>query len=230
MSQIQEIPKTERPRERLKRLGADVLRSDELLAVILGSGSQKDPVLKLAAELLKKFGSVQGLALASLEELQSISGIGIATALKIKAAFALSQRVDSPVQEQVIVKSPKDAFLAARPYIQNEKREFFLTVLLDVRNQIIAVDVISIGTLTGTLVHPREVFLSAIKRNAHALIAVHNHPSQDLTPSSEDIETTKQLIDAAHLMNIPLLDHLIISRDHYYSFKENGFHFFKNKY
>ena len=230
MTAIQEIPPYERPRERLKRLGPDALRSDELLAVLLGSGSKKDPVLELSRSLIKKFGSIQGLSLATLEELQTISGIGFAKALKIKAAFELSSRCNSiNEKEYQTIRTPEKAFIAVQPLIKNEKRELFLTLLLDVRCQLIEVEVISIGILTSTLVHPREVFFPAIRKKAHALIAVHNHPSGSLKPSEEDIHLTHSLFQASELMGIPLLDHLIVTSKSYYSFKKSGFAFNSKK-
>lgn len=222
MQQIQEIPLNDRPRERLKRLGPSVLRSDELLAILLGSGSKKDPVLEVALALIRKFGSIDGLSRASLEELQEVSGIGIAKALTLKAAFELSSRSQGNVSDHPYIKTAKDAFLVAKPFVKNEKRELFLSLLLNVRNQLISIEVISIGILTATLVHPREVFAPAIHKKAHSIIVIHNHPSSYLKPSPEDFEVTKQLKDAALVMGIPLIDHLIISEEHYFSFRENG--------
>lgn len=222
MQQIQEIPLNDRPRERLKRLGPSVLRSDELLAILLGSGSKKDPVLEVALALIRKFGSIDGLSRASLEELQEVSGIGIAKALTLKAAFELSSRSQGNVSDHPYIKTAKDAFLVAKPFVKNEKRELFLSLLLNVRNQLISIEVISIGILTATLVHPREVFAPAIHKKAHSIIVIHNHPSAYLKPSPEDFEVTKQLKDAALVMGIPLIDHLIISEENYFSFRENG--------
>lgn len=232
MSTIQEIPPYERPRERLKRLGADALRSDELLAVLLGSGSKKDPVLELSKALIREFGSLKGVAAATLEELQAISGIGFAKALKIKAAFELSSRCDcKDDKDYLTIRTPERVYNAVRPFIKNEKRELFLTVLLDVRCMLIEVEVISIGILTTTLVHPREVFFPAIRKKAHAIIAVHNHPSGNLVPSKDDISLTEHLHQASQLMGIPLIDHLIVSSESYYSFKQSGFPFnSKNAY
>ena len=222
MQKIQEIPLTDRPRERLKRLGPSVLKSDELLAILLGSGSKKDPVLEVSRELIKRFGSVDGISRASLEELQEISGIGAAKALTLKAAFELSFRTRDNTSENPFIKTAKDAFLAAKPLIKNEKRELFLTLMLNVRNQLISIEIISIGILTGTLVHPREVFAPAIQKKAHSIIVIHNHPSSYLKPSTEDLEITKQLKDASLVMGIPLVDHLIISEENYFSFRENS--------
>jgi DNA repair protein RadC len=222
MQQIQEIPLIDRPRERLRRLGPSVLRSDELLAILLGSGSKKDPVLEVSRALIRKFGSIDGLSRASLEELQEISGIGIAKALTLKAAFELSSRSQSNGDENPFIKTAKDAFLVAKPFVKNEKRELFLALLLNVRNQLISIEVISIGILTATLVHPREVFAPAIQKKANSIIVIHNHPSSYLKPSPEDFEVTKQLKDASEVMGIPLVDHLIISEDNYFSFRESS--------
>lgn len=222
MQHIHEIPLIDRPRERLKRLGPSILRSDELIAILLGSGSKKDPVLEVSRALIKKFGSIDGLSRASLEELQQVSGIGIAKALTLKAAFELSSRSESARDENPFIKTAKDAFLVAKPFIKNEKRELFLCLMLNVRNQIISIEVISIGILTATLVHPREVFSPAIQKKAHSILVLHNHPSSYLNPSSEDFEITKQLKEASQIIGIPLVDHLIISEDNYFSFRENG--------
>jgi DNA repair protein RadC len=223
---IFDIPATERPRERLKLLGANALNAEELLAIILGSGSRKEPVLKLARELLMRFQCLQGVAEASIEELQTISGIGIAKALQLKAAFSLAERCfRDKLQAEQEVKSPEQVFNVALPYITGEKRELFLILLLNVKSRLIGVEIVSIGTLSATLVHPREVFYQAIRRKASALIAVHNHPSGDLRPSREDIELTQHLIEASHFIEIPLLDHLIISTNKYNSLREQGIHF-----
>lgn len=222
MQKIQEIPLIDRPRERLKRLGPSVLRSDELLAILLGSGSKKDPVLEVSRALIRKFGSIDGISRASLEELQDVSGIGLAKALTLKAAFELSFRSQDNSYENPFIKTAKDAFLAAKPYVKNEKRELFLTLMLNVRSQLISVEIISIGILTATLVHPREVFSPAIQKKAHSIIVIHNHPSSYLKPSTEDLCVTKQLKDASQVMDIPLIDHLIISEENYFSFRENG--------
>jgi DNA repair protein RadC len=234
MQRVKDLPLADRPRERLKRLGAEALNSDELLAVVLGTGSKKDSVLQLSRALISRFGSIHGLSDATLEELQTVPGIGYAKALKLKAAFSLSKRCHSiTIQEILTIDSPKEAFLVSQPYIKNEKREVFLAVLLNIKNCLIAVEIVSIGILNATLVHPREFFFPAIRRKAHAVIAVHNHPSGNLQASEADISITRQLIKAAEIIAIPILDHLIISQDRYYSFKEDGFtfnHDFKGSY
>jgi DNA repair protein RadC len=223
---ILDLPSSERPRERLKSLGPQALSSEELVAVILGSGSQKEPVLQVARKLVSHFRSLQGLGEASLEELQSISGIGLVKALQLKAAFALANRCATEKNyEKGYIRSPEKAFQMALPHISSEKREFFLILLLNIRMRLIGVEVVSIGTLSATLVHPREVFFQAIRRKASSLIAVHNHPSGDLNPSKDDLLLTQKLIEASSLVDIPLVDHLIISEQGFHSLRENGMQF-----
>ena len=223
---IAQMPVMDRPRERLKRLGSEALAADELLAVILGSGSRKEPVLKLSKQLLVEFGSLQALAEASLEEMQDIPGIGLAKALKLKAAFSLARRCDDmKMSNEKRIKSPKQVFQAVLPFVRNEKKELFLMVLLDVKLGLIGVELVSTGTLTSTLVHPREVFYTAIKRKAHAWVAVHNHPSGSLEPSPEDFRLTEQLIQASEIVCIPLLDHLIVSHEGFCSLRSQGINF-----
>lgn len=223
---VAQLPLIDRPRERLKRLGSEALTADELLAVILGSGSRKEPVLKLSRELLVQFGSLQALAEASIEEMQAIPGIGLAKALKLKAAFSLSRRCDDTKQNpDRPIKSPLQVVQAALPFVRHEKKEIFLMLLLNVKLRLIGVEIISSGTLTATLVHPREVFYVAIKRKAHAWIAVHNHPSGSLEPSKEDLALTELLVKASEIVSIPLLDHVIVNSTEGYSLKEHGIKF-----
>lgn len=225
---VADLPSGERPRERLKRFGPEVLSAEELLAILIGVGSKKEPVLKLARELMIRFGSLKGIDEAAIEELQMIPGIGPATAFKIKAAFSLAYRsIREPSKESLPIKTPKDAYQLALPYIEKEKREIFLALLLNIKGRLIGIETISIGTLSETPVHPREFFYPAIRRKAHALIAIHNHPSGILTSSKEDLELTDQLIECGNLMQIPLLDHLIISPDGFNSLRENGIKFCK---
>lgn len=226
MYHLAELPPSERPRERLKRLGGDALRAEELIAILLGSGSRREPVLELAHKLLVRFESIKGIGEAALEELQSMHGIGLAKALKLKAAFSLVKRSLLENEEDAVpIRSPQGAFKLARPYIEQEKRELFLALLLNSQSRLIRIETISIGTLSATLVHPREVLYQAIRRKASSWIAVHNHPSGELLPSKEDLRLTETLAKASSLVDIPLLDHLIVSTQGYYSLKEHGFVF-----
>lgn len=226
MHRIVDLAPFDRPRERLKNHGPSALTSEELIAVILGTGSKKEPVLQLARHLLQKFESMKGLSEATLEELLTVSGIGLAKALKLMAAFSLTKRCEEMSQKVMpLVRTPQDAYRLSLPHIKDGKREICLVILLDVQRKLIGVETVSIGTLTRTLVHPREVLFPAIRRKAHSLIVVHNHPSGDPTPSEDDYQVTEQLREAAWLVSIPLLDHVIVCQNRYYSFLEGGYNF-----
>lgn len=226
MHRVLDLAPFDRPRERLRNLGPSALTSEELLAVILGTGSRNEPVLELARHLLQRFESMKGLSEATLEELQSVSGIGMAKALKIMAAFSLTSRCEEMSQDlKPTIRTCLDIYRVSLPYIKDGKREMCLAVLLDVRKKLIAVETISVGTLTRTFVHPREVLFPAIRRKANSLVVVHNHPSGNPSPSEEDYNLTVQLRAAAQIVSIPLLDHVIICQGKYYSFLESGFNF-----
>lgn len=217
---IRQIPLEERPRERLQKKGAGALSNEELLAVILGTGSKEKPVLSLSRALLSHFESPQALFHASLEELAAFPGIGKAKASLLKAAFSLAERALEPLEDsKACIKHPEQAFKAVLPIIRGEKRELFLILLLDTKSRIIRMETVSVGILNATLVHPREVFFPVIKHRAHAIIAVHNHPSGDLSPSKEDVNMTEQLFSASQSLGIPLIDHLIVSESGYLSLK-----------
>lgn len=220
---VHDMPKQERPRERLQRLGPDALSSHELLALIIGRGIPKRSVLDIAHELLRKFGSVQGISKATMEELSAINGIGTAKAAQIKAAFELAKRQDL---EQDIppytVNNPQILVKAIRATIQDKAKEHFKLVLLNTRNKVTGIIPISIGTLNASLVHPREVFKEAIHGNAASVILVHNHPSNDLEPSEEDIRLTRRMVEVGCIMGIEVLDHIIISKNDFLSMKARG--------
>ncbi len=221
MQKLSMIPEEERPRERLVRLGPKALSNEELLAVILGSGTKELPVLNLARKLLSHFESPKGLMEATMEELSAFPGMGEAKSLKLKAALSLAERaIVTASPQKSPLRLPIHAYEAVLPYVRGEKRELFILILLDVKGRLIKVEVISVGILDATIVHPREVFYPAIKHKAHSLIALHNHPSGDLTPSKEDILMTKSLVKAAYYMKINLLDHLIVSDHAFLSLKE----------
>jgi len=223
---LKELPLSERPRERLMRHGPDTLSSAELIAVILGSGTKGKSVLLLAQELLSHFGSLGNIYEASLEDLCQVKGLGKTKAMQLKAALSLALRIPREnVSLPEKLSSPEKAYLWVRDYIVHEKKEVFGVILLDARGGAFRWEVVSIGTLTQTLAHPREVFYPAIRYLAASLILVHNHPSGDPTPSPEDHHLTRLLITASHALAIPIQDHLIIGKKGYISLKENGFQF-----
>jgi len=216
---IKDIPKENRPRERFLKNGATALSDAELLAVILQNGSKKENVVDMSNRLISKHG-INKLYDLSLKELQEIDGIGPAKAMQIKALFEFNKRYNLSKESGKPIKSAKDVFQYASQRILDNKKEQFMILLLDTKNRIIKDETISIGTLNASVIHPREIFKSAIKESANAIILVHNHPSGESEPSQEDTEITEKLFDAGELLNIKVLDHVIIGRD-YYSFQEN---------
>ena len=223
---IQHLPEEERPRERLMRSGAESLSSAELIAIILGSGSKTKPILQLAQEVVSRFGGLRQLAEATLTELLEIKGIGMAKAIQLKAALNLGMRASKQVvTPKYRIDHPSHAYYLLKEELEHEKRELFVAIMQDVKGYVICHEVISIGSLSQTLVHPREVFYPAIRHKASSLIVAHNHPSGDPTPSQQDYELTKILVDASRLLNIPLHDHLIIGQQRYLSLRQQGFPF-----
>jgi len=220
---IKELPPQMRPRERLIQEGADVLSDNELLAILLRTGTRTATAVDLASYILAKFGGLRALLDASVEELSSVKGVGPAKAVQIKAALELAKRLAmiSPGKRPK-VKSPEDVAGLVMEKLRYLDREHFMAFLLNTRHEVLCQETISIGTLNSSTVHPRELFKNAIKRSAAALILLHNHPSGDPTPSQEDIEVTRRLEKAGKIIGIEVLDHVIIGDNRYTSFKAEG--------
>ena len=221
---IHDLPTSERPRERLQKLGAEALSAQEILALILGRGIAGESVMVTAQRLLGEFGSLKGVAAASLEQLSHVKGIGLAKAAQIKAAFELSSRVDgySEAGRRPPLKTPDDVAGLVRSRLKGKKKEYFLALLLDTRNRLIKAAEISVGSLDSSIVHPREVFKEAISASAAAVIFVHNHPSGDPEASEDDVNLTKRLAEAGEVVGIEVLDHIIIGDNKYTSLKRDG--------
>ena len=218
---IRDLPKVDRPRERLQRKGPGALSNSELLAIMLGSGVPGKNVLEVAEHLLRKFGS-KGLFETTFDELCQVPGIGRVKATQLIATFELSKRILLGQQEDATaVETPEDVYNLSKR-IHRLKKEHFLAYLLDARNMLIAEETISVGTLTMAVVHPREVFEPAIRHSAAGIVLVHNHPSGDPTPGDEDRRLTERLVQAGKLMGIEILDHVIVTRNGYTSLKELG--------
>ncbi|HBA53939.1 RadC family protein [Syntrophorhabdus aromaticivorans] len=220
---VRDLPRQERPRERLQRFGAEALSTQELLALIIGRGVAKRSVMDIAQDLVRKFGSVKGLSRATAEELSKVKGIGIAKAAQILACFELAIRQDLEGEmEDLDIRDPADVVKMVRAGLRDKAKEHFKLVLLNTRNRVIGISTISIGTLNASLVHPREVFKEAVVRSAASVILVHNHPSNDLEPSEEDIRITRRMVEAGKIMGIEVLDHIIITRYQFVSLKAQG--------
>jgi DNA repair protein RadC len=218
---IHDLPPSERPRERLARLGTEALSTQEILAIILGKGIKGEPVMALAHNLLITFGNLNNLANATLIELSKIKGIGAAKGTQIKAAFELGKRLDDSfsINSKEHIRSPEDVIKEVQKSLKGKKKEHFLALFLDTRNHPIETRTISIGSLDSSIVHPRELFKEAISHSAASIILVHNHPSGDTEPSDEDIKLTKRLIEVGQVLGIEILDHVVISDHAYLSMK-----------
>lgn len=218
------LPVENRPREKMAAYGASVLSDAELIAVLLRTGTQEKSALQLAEELTVHGGLYRKLAgISQLEELTKIKGLGLAKASTILAAVEIGRRLASAKPlERACFTCPQDGADFLMPRLRFTTKEQFLVILLNSKNRVIGTEVVSEGSLTGAVVHPREVFQPAILQHAAALVVAHNHPSGDPAPSREDKEITRMLVAAGQSLGIPVLDHLIIGDGTYYSFQEEG--------
>lgn len=217
---LHNIPIHERPRERLIHHGTDRLSLQELLAILLTTGTKDKSVLMLSQEVIQRFGS--RLTEVSIEELMEIKGIGQAKAIQLKAAFAIAKKL---TPKPIDTKGPlhiNDAYELVRDQIAHQKQEMIMVILKDVKGRLIKTVNVAIGTLSDVLIHPREIFYPAVRHKANSLIIAHNHPSGDPTPSPADLEVTRYLIQSGRVMGIHLDDHLIIGANSFTSLKALG--------
>jgi DNA repair protein RadC len=223
---IKDIPEQDRPRERLLKVGAQAISTAELLAIVMRTGVGGENVLHLAERLLSQFGSLPGLARASVTELKSVKGIGKVKAIEIKAALEIGRRLmaTSP-EERPQVTSPSDAANLLMSEMMLLEQEHLRLILLDTRNKVQSTPTIYVGSLNTSVIRIGELFRAALRENAAALIVAHNHPSGDPSPSPEDINVTRQIAKAGQLLDIELLDHIIIGHRRYVSLKERGLGF-----
>ncbi|MDO8092118.1 MAG: DNA repair protein RadC [Candidatus Brocadiales bacterium] len=220
---IKQLPEDERPRERLIKGGEEGLTDAELLGIIIRDGTPEYSAIDLARKLLTKYGDFRNLSTKTIGELRKVHGIGPAKAAQIKAAMAIARRFSTvSLQPGTQFKSSKDIFVHFHEQLRDKKQETFRVVLLDNKNRIIKEIPVSTGSLSQSVVHPREVFNPAIRESAAAVVFVHNHPSGDPLPSSEDIELTQRLKEVSQLVGIKILDHIIIGNGCYTSFKDEG--------
>ncbi|MCX8027183.1 MAG: DNA repair protein RadC [Thermodesulfovibrionales bacterium] len=223
MDKIKEMPKEERPRERLLKRGVEHLSDAQLIAIVLRTGCDSKNALSLAMELLNHFGSLSNIALASVRELRNIKGIGDAKIAQLKASFELGKRLVSETSKKdVVLNDSNDVYRYVFTRFHGVMKEMFYCLMLDVKNRLICETLISIGSLSESLVHPREAFKDAIKVSAASVIFIHNHPSGDPEPSSADIQITQRLKNTAEIIGISLLDHIIIGDNKFVSMKKRG--------
>jgi DNA repair protein RadC len=219
---LKDISLENRPRERMQREGAAVLPDAELLAVILQKGTRNENVIDMSHRLISKYG-LDKLSCCSLHELQEINGIGVAKASQILALFEFNKRHNLSKQNGKSIKSAKDVYEYCSLKLAGADKEHFMILHLDSKNKVIKDEIVSVGTLNSSLIHPREVFKSAIKESANAVILVHNHPSGNPEPSENDKEVTQILVNAGKLLDINVLDHIIIGTEGFFSFSNEGY-------
>ena len=220
---IKEWPESERPRERLLSQGEEHLSDSELLAIIIGGGTPKESALGLAKRLLTRFGGLRRLAQCTSAQLGSLPGIGPAKVARIRAALAIARRFATErVPAGMAVEGSRQLFMHFHERFQGLNKETFTTILLDTKHRMLGEEQVAVGSLSESVVHPREVFKRAIAESAAAVIFVHNHPSGNPDPSPQDRTLTRRLCEAGRLVGIRVLDHLIIGRDCYFSFAEEG--------
>src|SRR5690625_1798636 len=221
---LRDVPREERPRERLLKFGANHLSNQELLAILLVSGTKDESVMSLAHRMLMHFEGIKLLKDATIEELTSIKGIGPAKGVMILAAIELGRRLNTfKPSEQITIRSPKDGANYVMEEMRTLNQEHFVAIFLNTKNEVIHKQTIFIGSLNSAVVHPREIFSEEVKRSAASIICFHNHPSGDPTPSQEDIHVTRRLADSGKMMGIELLDHIIIGDRKFISLKEKGY-------
>ncbi len=222
-ARIKDWPVNERPREKLLRFGPQALSDAELLAIVIRAGAGSRNALDIARAILTNEKNLRGVAGKNAAELMRMKGIGEAKAVSLLAAFEIGRRAQASDQgERLIIRSPEDVGRLMGPKLRDRLTEVFVVLILDSKNGLKLEMEVSRGTLNASIVHPREVFKTAIDHLAASIVVVHNHPSGNAEPSREDIEITRQLSEAGKIVGIPLHDHLIIAGDGYVSFAERG--------
>ena len=222
---VRDLAVDQRPREKLTLYGAACLSNTELLAILLRTGTREESVLRIAERILACYKDLGLTAMVNMPvaELSAIHGVGPSKAASVLAAVELGRRLSQKAAEKVeIIHGPEDVAHFAMPRFRHEQREHFAVMLLNTKNHILGMPDISIGSLTASVVHPREVFKVAVRYSAAAMILLHNPPSGDPSPSREDIAVTQRLVKAGKIMDIPVLDHIILGDNRFTSMKEKG--------
>lgn len=221
---IKEIPASERPREKLLKYGKENLSDSELLAIVLKTGTKNCNVNELAINTIKELGGIENLKNTSLNTLLKIKGIGKAKAIELMSLSELSKRINKKIviEEKTKYINPNIIYNHNKYLFDNKMQEHFYCLYLNAKKQLIERKLLFMGTLNRSVVHPREIFKEAYKLSASSIICMHNHPSGDINPSNEDIILTNSLIKLGKLNGIPVVDHIIVGDDNYYSFFEEN--------
>lgn len=219
---IKDLPNLEKPRERLINNGIDCLSNEDLLAIILRNGTKEISVKNLALEVMKKIDDISDLSKISIHDLSSIKGIKDIKAVTLIAAIELGKRVyyKSEIIPKMIINNTTTVYNTFRHLLEGKDQEEFLAIYLDVKKRLIDYKILFKGTIDYSVVHPRDIYKEAYRNSASAIIILHNHPSGEVHPSNDDIKLTKQLMEIGSIMGIPIIDHLIIGKNKYYSFLE----------
>ncbi len=220
---IKDIKKEERPRERFIKYGVESLSNEELLSIILKTGTKDRSVKSLAMDLLNSIDNISELKNITVNKLLSIKGIGVVKAIEIISSIELGRRIyiDKKVMKKRLT-NPRDIYLENKYLFLDKKQEYFYCLYLNNKNELIERRLLFMGTVNKSVVHPREVFKHAYLTSASSIICMHNHPSGDVIPSKDDIMFTKALVEVGRIQSIPVLDHIIAGNDNYYSFSDNG--------
>lgn len=222
--QFKNLPSHLKPRERLVQLGLEALREDELMAILIGSGTRGENVIKVAGNVLERIKQEPNFNDITVEELENIKGIGRAKAATILAGVELGRRLFMEEKRRSIqIKNPSSVADYYYRKLCHKMKEHFCILLLDTKNRILSEEMVSEGSLNASIVHPREVFKPAIRKSANSIVLIHNHPSGDVQPSREDIEITKRLVKAGEIIGISVLDHIIVGDKNYLSMKEQSY-------
>lgn len=220
---IKDMPQEERPRERLLYHGVESLSDSELLAIILKTGTKDSSVKDIAIEILNSIKDISDLKNITISSLMQIKGIGSIKAMEIIATIELGKRIFLKEQEKkkVTLNNPELIYKSSKYLFYDKKQEYFYCLYFDNKQRLIERKLLFMGTINKSIVHPREVFKEAYLLSASSIVCMHNHPSGDVHPSKEDIELTKALVQIGQIANIPVVDHIVVSNNTYYSFYEN---------
>lgn len=214
------MPRHLRPRERSMEVGMNNLSDQEVLAIIIRSGYREHTAIDVSMNLLHRYGSLKNISHLTVEDLCKIKGIGKDKGIMLRAAFEIGKRSKIEKNQKKQILSSKDVSIVLEDNLRGLNKEHFIILMLNTKNFLLGIETVSIGSLNSSIVHPRELFKSAINKSAAAIILAHNHPSGDATPSMEDIEVTKRIKSGGQLLGIDVIDHIIIGDNSYYSFKE----------
>lgn len=223
LGDVVKINNKEKPRERLLKYGKEKLSNEELLSILLGFGTKNKSVRELSLEIINKYKDINNLQTATISNLMEIKGIGVSKSCIILALIELGKRIflETIEEDKISLSNPKSIFEGTKYLFNNKKQELFYALYFNNKYQLVGKELLFIGTVNKSLIHPREIFKHAYLYSATSIVCMHNHPSGDVSPSTEDLNLTKALVEIGNIQKINVVDHIIVSNDKYYSFSEN---------